>query len=96
MTNGRKQNDEWKYDQIFTEDDLRDVMYKAVQKMAEKCQILHHASIYEFDRMVFLVGDREGFVLNGNIISLVPCSIRSYISVLGEMYDGTLTWAYKK
>lgn len=95
----RRHNDEWKYDWTYTECKTyscftEDVMHKAIRKMAERCQILHHASIYELDKMVFLVGDREGYILQGNIITLSATSIRSYNNVLEEMYDDTLAWAY--
>lgn len=94
-----KHNGEWKYDWTYTESKTyscftQDVMHKAIRKMAERCQILHHASIYELDKMVFLVGDRDGYILHGNIITLSATSIRSYNSVLEEMYEETLAWAY--
>lgn len=70
-------------------------LHSHVRRLTERTQILHHAQVYKLNTMLFLVGDKNGRILAGNVISLSENLLNSYESVQRYMYQDILAWAYK-
>ena len=71
-------------------------LHDQVHKLSERCQLLHHAYVYNLDRIVYLVGDNMGEILHGNIITFEEEILTSYGKVLQDTYGITLSWAYEE
>ena len=71
-------------------------LHDQVHKLSERCQLLHHAYVYNLDKIVYLVRDNMGEILHGNIITFDEEILTSYGKVLQDMYDITLSWAYEE
>jgi len=67
---------------------------KMVNNMHEAVQLLHHASVYNLQRVLLLVGDNTGAVTYG-IFVFVPVQLRAaYNNVLGNIYSSTIKWMH--
>lgn len=69
-------------------------MEKHIRKKDERSQLLHHASVYGFQNIIFLVGDANAEIIQCDIIRFDQSSIDSYLKVLSELKTVALKWAY--
>jgi len=69
-------------------------LHHDIQKLTERCQLLHHAYVYNIKTMVYLVGETNGKILHGNIISFQQDFLDSYGLVLKDMYPTSLSCFY--
>ena len=72
-----------------------DEVHKFVLKLDERFQLLHHAYVYGFERVVLVVGTKEGKVLNGTVINYNNSIHESYGNVVDELKNRALLWAYQ-
>ena len=70
-------------------------VYEFVDKRSERFQLLHHAYVYNFDRVALVVGDNAGKVLNATVIDYSSDTIlSSYGKVIDKLKEEVLDWAY--
>ena len=70
-------------------------VYEFVEKRSERFQLLHHAYVYNFDRVALVVGDNAGKVLNATVIDYSSDTIlSSYGKVIDKLKEEVLDWAY--
>ena len=65
-----------------------------IRKLSERCQILHHAHVFDLEKIVFLVGDKNANILHGNIVVFSNEVRKAYGEVFDDMYKMSLAWAY--
>lgn len=74
--------------------DSCDELYRKVKKVSERCQMIHHSMVYNLEKILFLVGDMNGKVIHGNIITFSQETRDSYKAVLDDMYKIALSSFY--
>lgn len=74
--------------------DSCDELHRKVKKVSERCQMVHHSMVYNLEKILFLVGDMNGKVIHGNIITFSQETRDSYKAVLGDMYKIALSSFY--
>ena len=72
-----------------------DKVHKFIPKLDERFQLLHHAYVYGFERVVLVVGTKEGKVLNGTVVNYNNSIHQSYGKVVDELKNRALLWAYQ-
>ena len=68
--------------------------HKFIKKLDERFQVLHHAFVYDFDRVALVIGDVGGKVINVTTIKFVNGIHQSYKKVIDDLKDIALKWAY--
>lgn len=71
-----------------------DQVSKYILNPGDRYQVLHHAYTYGFKKVILLIGDESGKVLNGTIIQYNNEIHECYKEVLNEIKDLSLSWAY--
>lgn len=67
---------------------------RCVRQKDERSQILHHASVYQFDNIIFIIGDSNAGLIHVDIVNFNQHIINSYLQILDEMKEMALSWAY--
>ena len=67
---------------------------KFIRKRDERFQLLHHAYVYDFAKVVHVVGDNSGKVINATIVDYDPSLLSAYGDVITTLKDEVLFWAY--
>jgi len=62
--------------------------------MHELVQLLHHAYVYDFKRMLLLIGDNKANIIRGIWVHISTTIRTSYGHLLQFMFDMALKWAY--
>ena len=63
-------------------------------KKDERFQLLHHAYVYNFEKVALIVGDYTGKIINATIVSFNNDFLESYGNVIEDLKDKVLDWAY--
>ena len=63
-------------------------------KRDERFQMLHHAYVYNFEKVVLIVGDNGGKVINGTVVKYNETILQSYGMVIETLKKKALDWAY--
>lgn len=72
----------------------RDRFRRWIPDFHERIQVLHHAAIYNKEKVAFLVGHGSGNLVFGLIIKIPGDLLKEYHQVLGFMYDAGLCKFY--
>ena len=56
--------------------------------------MLHHAYTYDFEKMIFLIGDVNSNLIHADIMCFAEEDKSEYGNVLTDIFDKTLLWAY--
>jgi len=67
--------------------------HRYIKSVHELLQILHHATVYDLQVVLLLIGDRHS-IIRGVYVYFDEAIRSSYEKFLNIMYDNTLTWAY--
>lgn len=70
-------------------------MAKFIPDKSERIQILHHAYTYGTNQTTFLVGDPQGKIIYGVVVTFEESLIRSYGEVLDHLYQNGLKTFYE-
>ena len=65
-------------------------------KRDERFQLLHHAFVYSFDKVVLIVGDNGGKVINATVVTYDTTTLESYGKVIETLKEKVLGWAYNE
>ena len=68
--------------------------HKFVANPDERYQLLHHAYVYGINQVALIVGDRNGQVISGTIITYSESLLNAYGKVVEQIKDIALYWAY--
>ena len=68
--------------------------HKMINAVSERFQILHHAYVYDFDKILFAVGDSQSEILQSTIVNFDDDLKENYGKVLKDLKDLALSWAY--
>ena len=71
-------------------------VHKMIAALSERFQILHHAYVYDFDKILFAVGDSQSEILQSTVINFGEELRENYGEVLKDLKDLALSWAYDK
>ena len=69
-------------------------VHEMISAVGERFQCLHHAYVYNFSKIVFMVGDSQSEILQSTIIEFDEDLMEHYGNVLTELKDLALSWAY--
>ena len=69
-------------------------VHKMIKAVSERFQILHHAYVYDFDKILFAVGDSQSEILQSTIVNFDEELKDNYGRVLKDLKDLALGWAY--
>ena len=69
-------------------------VYEYIKKVAERFQLLHHAFVYDFEKVIIVIGNESGKVINGTAISFDDNVKNSYGKVVDDLKNISLLWAY--
>ena len=69
-------------------------VFNYVKKASERFQILHHAYVYDFDRVAIIIANDSGKVISGTAINFDDELKCSYGKVVDDLKDLSLLWAY--
>ena len=69
-------------------------VHKMIAAVSERFQILHHAYVYDFDIILFAVGDSQSEILQSSVINFDKELKENYGKVLEDLKDLALSWAY--
>ena len=91
-------------EEAFIEDMGREVhesteageVFKMISAVGERFQVLHHSHVYDFDKVVFMVGDVQSEILQSTIINFDEDLRENYGTVLKDLKELALGWAYKE
>mmetsp|Transcript_41317 Transcript_41317/g.49590 ORF Transcript_41317/g.49590 Transcript_41317/m.49590 type:complete len:85 (-) Transcript_41317:887-1141(-) len=64
--------------------------HKNIQYLDERYQILHHAFVYVFDTMMFLVGNKQSHIINGILIDFSKELRKAYGNVINNLKEVAL------
>ena len=70
-------------------------MAKIIPDGSERVQILHHAYAYGTNQATFLVGDPQGKILYGLVVTFQESLLENYAKVLEYLYQNGLKTFYK-
>ena len=65
-------------------------------KPDERFQLLHHAYVYNFEKVILIVGDNSGKVINATIVAYNDSIRHSYGMVVDTLKTKVLNWAYNE
>ena len=65
-----------------------------IKKVAELFQLLHHAFVYDFERVIIVIGNESGKVISGTAINFDDGTKISYGKVVDDLKKNSLLWAY--
>ena len=69
-------------------------VFKFIPKASERFQLLHHAYVYDFDRVAIIIGNGSGKVISGTAINIDFNLQKSYGKVVEDLKNIALLWAY--
>ena len=75
--------------------DERELMAKIIPDVSEQVQILHRAYTYGTNQTTFLVGDPQGKILYGLVVTFEESLLENYGKVLEYLYQNGLKTFYK-
>lgn len=70
------------------------VVYKNIASPKERWQILHHAYVYDYDKVFHAVGDSQGELIESTIVTFDDDIMLHYKRVLEDLTNISLQWAY--
>ena len=71
------------------------VVFRYLQEVAERVQILHHAYVWSLDTVAFLVGDSQSEIIQATVVDYSDELKEAYGMVLEDIYNLSLSWAYQ-
>ena len=71
-------------------------IHNNVQNVSERSQLLHHVYTYNFDKIVFLIGDVNGNLIHGDLVSFSSADRVEYGNILTDIFNELLLWAYSE
>ena len=78
---------------IFSEIDFK-LVHKHVKNVGERCQLMHHAFAYDFDKIFFVLGDCHCNVIHADLVKFSSSDRSEYGNMVTEVFNETLLWAY--
>ena len=69
-------------------------LHSQIANINERTQLLHHASIYNLDKVIFVIGDWNCNFIHIDIVQFSFAVLADYTTVLENTFDETLAWAY--
>jgi hypothetical protein len=65
-----------------------------IEKPSEALQILHHAYMYQFKKVLLLVGSKMGEIISGMWVSFGDTLLYSWGTYLKKNYELSTEWLY--
>lgn len=72
----------------------QELLAELIPSSSEKIQLMHHAYTYDREKVAYLVGDPNGDVLFGPVVTFEPELLTSYDEVLQFLYNNGLNLFY--
>ena len=70
-------------------------VHKMISDVGERFQILHHAYVYDLDKVVFMVGDSQSEILQSTVVDFLDEELKMhYGQVLEDLKELALSWMY--
>ena len=69
-------------------------VHKEVADEGERFQVLQHALVYNFDKVVLAIGDEQATLIRSTIISFENDIKSDFLQVLNDIFQFSLSWAY--
>lgn len=69
-------------------------VHKMVENVKERFQILHHSFVYDFNKVILIVGDSQAEILQSTLVNFDEDLREHYGKVLVDLKDMGLSWAY--
>ena len=67
---------------------------RILPNLGERYQILHHAYVYGFKKIVLIVGDNQSEIIQSTIVNFSDLFLENYGKVIGKIKDLGLFWVY--
>ena len=71
-----------------------DSLHSEVNHIEERTQLLHHACVYGFKNIIFIIGDWNAKIIHLDVVKFNLIVLDEYESVLDAAFEDTLKWAY--
>ena len=69
-------------------------IHNNVQNIGERSQLLHHAYTYNFQKIIFLIGDVHCNIIHGDVMFVSDLDKDEYGNMLTDIFNELLLWAY--
>lgn len=70
-------------------------VHSLLPEVQERYQLLHHAYVYNFDKVVLIVGDSQSEIIQSTVVAFTQEIREAYGKVLLDIKDLALYWVYK-
>ena len=71
-----------------------EVAHKNLKNVGERCQLLHHAFAYDFERIFFIIGDCHCNIIHADLVMFSQSDRDGYGNMVTDVFNETLLWAY--
>ena len=68
--------------------------HKHLMNVGERCQLLHHAFAYDFEKIFFIIGDRHCNIIHSDLVTFSSTDRDGYGNMVTDVFNETLLWAY--
>ena len=76
------------------EDISDEEVYRKIEAVEERQQLLHHCAIWDLCTGVHLVGNKQSEVIQATEVEFDEKTLESYVKVINEIKEEFLFWAY--
>ena len=76
------------------EDISDEEVYRKIEAVEERQQLLHHCAIWDLCTGVHLVGNKQSEVIQATEVEFDEKTLESYVKVIDEIKERCLFWAY--